>query len=82
MSRGTTTRADSSAEGLASSASKLQEATGKRCLPASADVRKPEELKSAVLQAVEKFGKIDYVVCGELSLCRLCADFSGAAGNL
>ncbi len=28
-------------------------------------MRKPEELKKAAQMAVEKFGKIDFVVCGE-----------------
>lgn len=73
-----------SAQGLADSAKKLSEATGKRCLPTAADVRQPEELKSAVLQAVKQFGKIDYVICGacERAVTSKADRSSGAAGNL
>jgi len=52
------------AEGLAESAKNLTKATGRQCLPASADVRKPDQLKEAVEAAIKKYGKIDYVICG------------------
>jgi peroxisomal 2,4-dienoyl-CoA reductase len=53
-----------SAKGLAESAEKLSKATGQTCLPASADVRDPEALKAAVALTKEKFGRIDFVICG------------------
>jgi len=28
-------------------------------------VRKPDELKEAVRKTIEKFGRIDFVICGE-----------------
>jgi peroxisomal 2,4-dienoyl-CoA reductase len=40
--------------------------TGRQCLPASADVRKPDQVKDAVEAAIKKYGKIDFVICGEL----------------
>lgn len=53
-----------SAKGLAESAEKLSKATDQTCLPASADVRDPEALKAAVALTKEKFGRIDFVICG------------------
>lgn len=58
-----------SAKGLAESAHHLSKDTGRRCLPATADVRNQEALKGAVDEAVKEFGRIDFVICG-------------AAGNL
>jgi len=49
-------------------AKELSEATGRRCVFASVDVRKPETLKVAVKRCIEIYGKIDFVI-------------SGAAGN-
>jgi NAD(P)-dependent dehydrogenase (short-subunit alcohol dehydrogenase family) len=46
------------------SAAKLEASTGRRCLGAAADVRDPEQLKKAVQAAKEKYGKLDFVVCG------------------
>lgn len=54
-----------SSDGLRKSATTLEEETGKKCLPAQADVRKPDDLKRAVKAAIETYGRIDYVVCGE-----------------
>jgi peroxisomal 2,4-dienoyl-CoA reductase len=50
-------------------AAQLEKETGRSCLPCQADVRKPEDLKAAAKKAFEKYGRIDYVICG-------------AAGNL
>lgn len=58
-----------SAKGLEGSANKLSKATGKRCIPASADVRKTSELEAAVEKTKSELGRIDFVICG-------------AAGNL
>jgi NAD(P)-dependent dehydrogenase (short-subunit alcohol dehydrogenase family) len=51
-------------ERLQSSAKELSEKTGMECLPLQADVRKYAELESAASKTVEKFGKIDFVICG------------------
>jgi peroxisomal 2,4-dienoyl-CoA reductase len=50
-------------------AAQLSKETGRSCLPCQADVRKPEDLKAAAKKAFEKYGRIDFVICG-------------AAGNL
>jgi len=51
-------------ERLKAAAKELSDATGQECLPVAADVRKPETLVEAVKQTVEKFGRIDFVICG------------------
>jgi peroxisomal 2,4-dienoyl-CoA reductase len=61
--------ADDSAKGLEQSAAALSKTTGRKCISASADVRNPEQLASAVQKAISEFGHIDHVICG-------------AAGNL
>ncbi|KAJ9114726.1 hypothetical protein QFC22_005602 [Naganishia vaughanmartiniae] len=48
-------------------AAELSKETGRTCLPCQGDVRKPEDLKAAAKAAYEKFGKIDFVICGALS---------------
>lgn len=58
-----------SAQGLEKSAAALSKSTGRRCIPAPADVRKPEQLEAAVSKARSELGRIDHVICG-------------AAGNL
>lgn len=47
---------------LESAAERLQKATGQRCLPLAADVRKPAEVQAAVSRAVEEFGTIHILV--------------------
>ncbi len=56
------------AERLEATAQRLSQETGRTCLAAPADVRKPEEVERAVDQAVARFGRLDIVV-------------NGAAGN-
>lgn len=51
-------------ERLEQSAEELSKATGNVCIPAQADVRKPEQLKAAVEKTIERFGRIDFVICG------------------
>ncbi|KDQ51362.1 hypothetical protein JAAARDRAFT_140313 [Jaapia argillacea MUCL 33604] len=51
-------------ERLTRSAEELSKLTGNVCMPAQADVRHPNQLKDAVAKAVEKFGRIDFVICG------------------
>lgn len=58
-----------SAKGLEESAGKLSKATGRRCIAASGDVRKPADLEQAVSKTRTELGRIDFVICG-------------AAGNL
>lgn len=53
-------------ERLDASAKELSDKTGNECLPIKADVRKVAELEEAAKQTVDKFGKIDFVVCGTL----------------
>lgn len=59
----------SSGELGAKAAEELSKATGRTCLSVQGDVRKPQDMKDAAKKCVEKFGKIDFVICG-------------AAGNL
>ncbi|SGY13998.1 BQ5605_C010g06023 [Microbotryum silenes-dioicae] len=49
---------------ITEAAATLSKATGQQCLGVSGDVRKPESLKEAVRKTVEKFGTIDFVICG------------------
>ncbi|KAL1940523.1 hypothetical protein VTO73DRAFT_7958 [Trametes versicolor] len=49
---------------LTASAKELSEATGNQCLPVQADVRDPKQVQDAVAKTVEKFGRIDFVICG------------------
>ena len=49
---------------LQASAEELAAATGNQCLPVQADVRNPKLLQEAVAKTVEKFGRIDFVICG------------------
>jgi len=51
-------------EVIEASAAKLSKTTGQTCLGVSGDVRSPESLNSAVAQAVQKFGRIDFVIAG------------------
>ncbi|KAF8530681.1 hypothetical protein JB92DRAFT_2856909 [Gautieria morchelliformis] len=51
-------------EKLEASAAELSESTGKTCIAAQADVRQPQQLQEAVKKTIDKFGRIDYVVCG------------------
>ncbi|KAF8629527.1 hypothetical protein AX15_003399 [Amanita polypyramis BW_CC] len=51
-------------ERLEQSAKELSDATGQRCLAAQADVRNTQDLKNAVAKTIEKFGRIDFVICG------------------
>jgi len=54
-------------ERLKSAAKELSDATGQECLPLAADVRKSDTLVEAVKQTIEKFGRIDFVICGPSS---------------
>ncbi|CDH54369.1 -dienoyl-reductase [Lichtheimia corymbifera JMRC:FSU:9682] len=53
---------------LEKAAKEMREATGGDVFPVAADVRKPEQVEQAVAKAIEKFGRIDYLI-------------NGAAGN-
>lgn len=52
------------AERLEASAKELSNKSGKICLALQADVRKMADLDSAAKKTIEKFGKIDFVICG------------------
>jgi hypothetical protein len=45
-------------------AAQLAEETGRQCLPVQADVRKPEHMREAAKQCVDKYGRLDFVICG------------------
>ncbi|KZT31930.1 2,4-dienoyl-CoA reductase [Sistotremastrum suecicum HHB10207 ss-3] len=49
---------------VTTSAEELSKATGQTCIPAQADVRNPKSLQEAVAKCLEKFGRIDFVICG------------------
>ncbi|KAF8679888.1 Enoyl-(Acyl carrier protein) reductase [Rhizoctonia solani] len=51
-------------ERLTMTASELSASTGRQCIPAQADVRSPEQLRTAVDTTISKFGRIDFVICG------------------
>ncbi|QRV76978.1 Enoyl-(Acyl carrier protein) reductase [Ceratobasidium sp. AG-Ba] len=51
-------------ERLGSAAKELSDKTGRKCVPAQADVRSPEQLRSAVETTISQFGRIDFVICG------------------
>jgi peroxisomal 2,4-dienoyl-CoA reductase len=50
------------AQRLEQAAQELSKETGRVCIAAPADVRKPEQLRAAVDKTIEKFGRIDFVV--------------------
>jgi peroxisomal 2,4-dienoyl-CoA reductase len=49
---------------LTRAAEELAKATGRSCIPAQADVRQPQALRSAVEKTIDSFGRIDFVICG------------------
>jgi len=64
---------------LTQAAEELSKGTGNTCIPAQADVRKPDELKEAVRKTIEKFGRIDFVICGAAG--NFLAPLSGLSEN-
>ncbi|KAK0458277.1 2,4-dienoyl-CoA reductase [Desarmillaria tabescens] len=64
---------------LTQAAKELSEATGQVCIPAQADVRQPSALKDAVTKTIEKFGRIDFVICGAAG--NFLAPISGLSEN-
>ncbi|KAH8091385.1 2,4-dienoyl-CoA reductase [Cristinia sonorae] len=64
---------------LTASAEELSKSTGKLCLPVQADVRSPEQLRAAVAKTIEKFGRIDFVICGAAG--NFLAPISGLSEN-
>ncbi|KAK0227375.1 2,4-dienoyl-CoA reductase [Armillaria nabsnona] len=49
---------------LTQAAKELSQATGQVCIPAQADVRQPSAIQDAVTKTIEKFGRLDFVICG------------------
>ncbi|KAI6157163.1 hypothetical protein BKA82DRAFT_796756 [Pisolithus tinctorius] len=49
---------------LTEAANELSQLTGQTCVAARADVRDPQQLKEAVAKTIERFGRIDFVICG------------------
>ncbi|KIK55462.1 hypothetical protein GYMLUDRAFT_175646 [Collybiopsis luxurians FD-317 M1] len=66
-------------ERLTAASQELSQKTGEVCIPAQADVRKPESLRDAVKKAIERFGRIDFVICGAAG--NFLAPISGLSEN-
>lgn len=70
---------------MTKTAAELSQSTGKKCIPAQADVRQPKTLQEAVTKTIHEFGRIDYVICGEYYVgtltSRILTLLKGAAGN-
>ncbi|EPQ61314.1 NAD P-binding protein [Gloeophyllum trabeum ATCC 11539] len=66
-------------ERLTQTAEELSRATGRTCLPAQADVRHPKQIQEAVAKTIEKFGRIDFVICGAAG--NFLAPISGLSEN-
>ncbi|KAF8232640.1 NAD(P)-binding protein [Tricholoma matsutake] len=66
---------------LAKAAQELSEATGQTCIPAQADVRDPKSLRDAVAKTIEKFGRIDFVICVTGAAGNFLAPISGMSEN-
>ncbi|KAI1787669.1 NAD(P)-binding protein [Ganoderma leucocontextum] len=49
---------------LEASAKELSADTGNQCIALQADVRSTKQLQDAVAKTVEKYGRIDFVICG------------------
>ncbi|EEB93258.1 hypothetical protein MPER_08115 [Moniliophthora perniciosa FA553] len=64
---------------LTQTAKELSESTGRTCIPTQGDVRQPNSLKEAVEKTIEKFGRIDYVICGAAG--NFLAPISGLSEN-
>ncbi|KAI0344341.1 NAD(P)-binding protein [Trametopsis cervina] len=64
---------------LSESAEELSKDTGRNCLPVQADVRQPKALQDAVAKTIEKFGRIDFVICGAAG--NFLAPISGLSEN-
>ena len=54
-------------ERLTESAQELSKATGRTCIAVQGDVRQPKAIQEAVAKAIERFGHIDFVICGNLA---------------
>ena len=52
------------AERLETASKEMEKLSGRRCIPAPADVRKPAQLKEAVEKTIATLGRIDFVICG------------------
>ncbi|KAH8084259.1 2,4-dienoyl-CoA reductase [Filobasidium floriforme] len=63
----------------AKAAQQLSTETGRTCLPVQADVRKPEDLKAAAKACMDKFGRLDFVICGAAG--NFLAPISGLSEN-
>lgn len=50
---------------LQAAANELASSTTSECIAVQADVRNPKQLQDAVAKTVEKFGRIDFVICGK-----------------
>ncbi|EIM91811.1 NAD-P-binding protein [Stereum hirsutum FP-91666 SS1] len=60
-------------------AKELSATTGRTCVAFQADVRQPKQVQDAVQKTIEKFGKIDFVICGAAG--NFLAPISGLSEN-
>jgi NAD(P)-dependent dehydrogenase (short-subunit alcohol dehydrogenase family) len=58
----------SSEERLTKAAQELSAAAGSTCIAVKADVRDPKQIQTAVQRTIERYGRIDFVINGHLSL--------------
>ena len=52
------------AERLETASKETEKISGRLCVPAPADVRKPAQLKEVVEKTIATLGRIDFVICG------------------
>ncbi|KAI9452131.1 2,4-dienoyl-CoA reductase [Lactarius psammicola] len=64
---------------LTKAAQELSAATGSSCIAVKADVRDPEQIRTAVRRTVEKYGRIDFVINGAAG--NFLAPISGLSEN-
>lgn len=64
---------------LEKAAQQLSKETKRQCLAATGDVRKPDDLKAAVKQCIDKYGRLDFVICGAAG--NFLAPISGLSEN-
>ena len=51
------------AERLETAPKETEKLSGRRCIPTSAGVRKPAQLKEVVEKTIATLGRIDFVIC-------------------
>ncbi|KAK0462735.1 hypothetical protein IW261DRAFT_1627271, partial [Armillaria novae-zelandiae] len=65
---------------LTQAAKELSQATGQVCIPVQADVRQPSAIQDAVTKTIQKFSRMDFVICGAAG--NFLAPISGMSENV